>query len=68
MLAGQVALLDGAILGAVVVFAELAYGLNWWLYAILLGEIRRAYKLKNIEDKPPGMPHILQAWRSQYLT
>jgi len=37
MLAGQVALLDGATLGAVVVFAGLAYGLNWWLYAIFAG-------------------------------
>jgi hypothetical protein len=37
MLAGQVALLDGATMGAVVVFAGLAYGLNWWPYAIIVG-------------------------------
>jgi hypothetical protein len=37
MLVGQVALLDGATLGAVVVFAGLAYGMNWWIYGIVLG-------------------------------
>jgi hypothetical protein len=37
MLVGQVALLDGATLGAVVVFAGLAYGVNWWIYGIVLG-------------------------------
>ena len=37
MLVGQVALLDGATLGAVVVFAGLALGLNWWIYGIVIG-------------------------------
>ncbi|MDR3575912.1 MAG: hypothetical protein P4L50_18775 [Anaerolineaceae bacterium] len=37
MLVGQVALLDGATLGAVVVFAGLAFGFNWWIYAIVIG-------------------------------
>jgi hypothetical protein len=37
MLVGQVALLDGATFGAVVVFAGLALGLNWWIYGIMIG-------------------------------
>jgi hypothetical protein len=37
ILVGQVALLDGATLGAVVVFAALALGLNWWVYGIVIG-------------------------------
>ena len=45
MLAGQVALLDGATLGAVVVFAGLADGLNWWIYAILVGLVFFVFQL-----------------------
>ena len=37
MLVGQVALLDGATLGAVVVFTGLALGLDWRIYAIVIG-------------------------------